>query len=135
MLLPVVEHLIRTSEEEGCDRLLSGTTQNKYGDYSNAIGKRGGRLKTDLGHGKDKTFHSIRRTVVTLLYQSGVSEGITADIVGHKKSTITYGLYSDVALLKMKADALEKVSYPPHSCRMPGSGHKQMGWMAPAPGI
>ena len=33
--------------------LISGLSFNKYGDRSNAIGKRFGRLKTRLGYGPD----------------------------------------------------------------------------------
>jgi integrase len=54
--------------------LLSGLTFNKYGDRSNAIGKRFGRLKTSLGFGKHRVFHSLRKTVVTLLEALGVGE-------------------------------------------------------------
>ena len=51
--------------------LLSGLTFNKYGDRSNAIGKRFGRLKQSLGFSEKKVFHSIRKTVVTLLEDGG----------------------------------------------------------------
>jgi len=53
--------------------LLSGLTFNKYGDRSNAIGKRFGRLKQSLGFSEKKVFHSIRKTVVTLLEDAGVT--------------------------------------------------------------
>lgn len=92
--------------------LISGLTFNKYGDRSNAIGKRFGRLKTALGFGKAHTFHSFRSTVVTQLENAGVPENLAADIVGHEKPRITYGLYSGGADLKAKRDALEKVTYP-----------------------
>ncbi len=92
--------------------LLSGLTFNKYDDRSNAIGKRFGRLKTAAGHGEAKVFHSIRKTVTTLLENAHVPENITADIVGHEKKTITYGLYSGGASLTVKAKALAKLVYP-----------------------
>jgi len=41
-----------------------------------------------------------------------VSENLAADIVGHGKPRITYGLYSGGASLANKAEALAKVSYP-----------------------
>lgn len=92
--------------------LLSGLTLNKYGDRSNAIGKRFGRLKTVLGYGDQYVFHSLRKTLVTLLEDAGVSENLAADIVGHEKPRITYGLYSGGASLETKAAALALVSYP-----------------------
>ena len=57
-------------------------------------------------------FHSIRKTVVTLLDNAGVSENVAADIVGHDKPRITYGLYSGAASLEVKRAALEKLRYP-----------------------
>jgi integrase len=92
--------------------LLTGLTFNKYGDRSNNLGKRFGKLKTELGYSRNHVFHSIRKTLVTQLENAGVSEGVTADIVGHEKKTMTYGLYSGGNSLEIKKDAIEKVRYP-----------------------
>lgn len=92
--------------------VLSGLTLNKYGDRSNAIGKRFGRLKAELGFGPEHVFHSVRKTVSTLLENAKVPENISADILGHEKKTMTYGLYSGGASLKVKAQALAKLKYP-----------------------
>lgn len=108
-IAPLVKRL-REESEDGY--LLSGLTFNKYGDRSNAVGKRFGRLKTKLGYGPKHVFHSIRKTVVTLLEDKGVSENLAADIVGHEKPRITYGLYSGGASLPTKAQALALVTYP-----------------------
>ena len=91
--------------------VLSGLTVNKYGDRSNAIGKRFGHLKTELGFGRQLVFHSIRKTVVTILENAGVAENIVADIVGHEKTTMTYGLYSGGLSLAVKREALDKLAY------------------------
>ena len=72
-----------------------------------AVGKRFGRLKTSLGHGNLKVFHSIRKTATTIFEQAGVPEGITADIVGHEKATITYGLYSGGTSIEQRLEAME----------------------------
>lgn len=53
--------------------------------------------------------HSLSKTLVTLLENAGISENLAADIVGHEKPRITYGLYSGGTLLKTKAEALERV--------------------------
>lgn len=58
-------------------------------------------------------FHSIRKTVSTLLENAGVPEGAAADIIGHEKKTMTYGLYSGGSSLAVKAEAIEKLEYPP----------------------
>lgn len=47
-----------------------------------------------------------------LLEDAGVSENLAADIVGHEKPRITYGLYSGGAGVGMKATAVAKVKYP-----------------------
>lgn len=100
--------LINTSTDE---YLIAGLTFNKYGDRSNAIGKRFGRMKTKLGFSALQVFHSIRKTLTTKLENSGVPENIAADIIGHDKPTMTYGLYSGGATLEVKRQAIEKISY------------------------
>jgi integrase len=47
-----------------------------------------------MGFGDEKVFHSIRKTVSTLFEQAEVLEGVAADILGHEKQAMTYGLYS-----------------------------------------
>jgi integrase len=92
--------------------VLEGLSFNKYGDRSNAIGKRFGRLKRRLGFGRDLVFHSIRKTVATQLENAGIGENVTADILGHDKQTITYGLYSGGSSLEVMQRAIETLSYP-----------------------
>ncbi|WP_198374063.1 tyrosine-type recombinase/integrase [Neoroseomonas rubea] len=70
------------------------------------------RLKTRLGYGPEVVFHSIRKTVATALENAGVPENVAADILGHEKPRITYGLYSGGSNLATKAEAIEKVRYP-----------------------
>ncbi len=57
-------------------------------------------------------FHSICKTVVTILENAGVPENVVADIVGHEKPTMTFGLYSGGATLAVKSEALAKLAYP-----------------------
>lgn len=76
-------------------------------DYSGQdVGKRFGRLKTKLGYGKQHVFHSIRKTAATVFEQAGVPEGVTADIIGHEKQTMTYGLYSGGTSVKQRQEAI-----------------------------
>ena len=108
-LQPTIDRLIGN---RSTGYVLANLTENKYGDRSNAIGKRFGKLKEGLGYTSDHTFHSIRKTVVTLLENLGVPENVTADIVGHEKPRITYGLYSGGNELEVKREALKKLCYP-----------------------
>ncbi len=75
-------------------------------------GKRFEHLKAGLGFSPTHVFHSIRKTVVTILENTGVPENVVADIVGHEKPTMTYGLYSGGATLETKRKALAKLCYP-----------------------
>ncbi|OGQ57653.1 MAG: hypothetical protein A3J24_09395 [Deltaproteobacteria bacterium RIFCSPLOWO2_02_FULL_53_8] len=68
-------------------------------------------MKTELAYGRSHVFHSIRKTLVTKLENAGVSENLAADIVGHEKPRITFGLYSDGAFLEVMRKAIEQISY------------------------
>lgn len=107
-LEPVLRHLCTRSTD---GYVLSGLTFNKYDDRSNAIGKRFGHLKTALGYDQRFVFHSLRKTVTTELENAGVPENVTADIVGHDKKTITYGIYSKGNRLPVLRDAIRKLSF------------------------
>lgn len=110
---PALKPLLEALKAEAVDEyVLGGLTFNKYADRSNAIGKRFGRLKAGMGFGQKQVFHSLRKTLVTLLENAGVSENLAADIVGHEKPRITYGLYSGGATLPTKTEALGKAAYP-----------------------
>jgi len=103
-----IEKLIENSTD---DYLLSELSKNKYGDRSNAIGKRFGRLKTKHKFSSRYVFHSIRKTFTTMLENAGVGENLAADIVGHEKPRITYGLYSGGASLEVMREAIKKINY------------------------
>ena len=108
-LAPTMTRLVRASRD---GYVLSGLTPNKYGDRSNAVGKRFGRLKSDLGFGPQHVFHSLRKTVITLLENAGVPEPAIQDIVGHKRESITLGTYSGGLTLQNKAKYLGRLKYP-----------------------
>jgi integrase len=107
-ILPLIKKLMQNEDRIF---LIPNLTETKFGDRSNAIGKRFGRLKNSLGFTKRFVFHSIRKTFTTLLENAGVNENITADIVGHEKPRMTYGLYSGGSSLEVKRQAIGKISY------------------------
>lgn len=100
---------LKDTSEDGY--LLSGLTKNKYGDRSNAIGKRFGHLKRRLGYGKEHVFHSFRRGVVTQFEEAQVPENIAARIVGHDYKTMTFGTYSGGATIETLQQAIEVLSW------------------------
>ena len=80
-----------------------------FGRREAAVGKRFGRLKQKTladGGSRAKCFHSIRKWAVTELERAGVSEGIAADLVGHEKQSMTYGVYSGGSKLTQLANAV-----------------------------
>jgi integrase len=76
-----------------------------------SICNRFSEFKQRLGHPETKDFHSFRRTFITMCENAGIPEGITADIAGHKKQTISYGLYSAGNSIEVMREALEKMRY------------------------
>ena len=87
-----------------------GSTGLDMQNTKNAVGKRFGRLKRQVlqeGDSRPKCFHSIRKFVVTTLEQSGISEGIAADLVGHEKPNITYNVYSNGSSLGQLQEAIQ----------------------------
>jgi len=109
-LVPLLSALDAKSKDE---YVIEGLAIDGRGERGKAIGKRFGRLKTAMGYtGRAKVFHSIRKTVATLLEQAEVTEGVAADILGHEKQTMTYGLYSGGSSLHQKRTAMHKLKYP-----------------------
>ena len=104
----LVARLRDTSTDE---YLLSGLTFNKYGDRSNAIGKRFGRLKSKTGYGSDYVFHSFRKGVATQLETGRVPENVTARLLGHDLNTMSYGLYSGGVSFDLLSEAIEHLSW------------------------
>ena len=107
-LKPLLKSLIEKTTDE---YVLSSLGQNKFGNRSNSMGQKFGRLKIKLKFSDRHVFHSIRKTFITALENAGVSENVTADIVGHEKPRITYGLYSGGASVEVMREATEKVTY------------------------
>ena len=70
------------------------------------------KLKESLDfHGRVKSFHSIRKTFTTKMENLGITENVTADIVGHQKKSITYGLYSGGNTIDVMKKAINKLQY------------------------
>lgn len=106
-LKPVVADLLTRSDKY----LLPDLTVNSIGVRSAQVSKQFGYLKTKLGFDSRYVFHSIRKTVSTQFEQAGVTEGIAADILGHEKKTITYGLYAGGSSMAQKREAILRLCY------------------------
>ena len=78
---------------------------------ASSISNRFTEFKHSLGYGIEKDFHSFRRTLITEFENLECPENICADIIGHKKGTITYGLYSGGTGLEVMRKWIEKVRF------------------------
>jgi integrase len=101
--------------DETDEYVVPGFEIDKRGERGKALGKRFGRVKKGVGFTeRTHAFHSIRKTFTTLMEQAGVQEGVTADIIGHEKPTMTYGVYSGGSSMEQKREAINKLKYPDH---------------------
>jgi site-specific recombinase XerD len=108
---PLIDRLIKGAGEDGY--LIYSAAKNKYGERSQPIGKRFGRLKTDLGFDHRYVFHSLRKTVTHLLESAECPPGVAKDIIGHAKTDMTFGIYSGETRMDHRARWLAKaIRYP-----------------------
>lgn len=106
---PLLQLLLPTDPEDW----LIGNVRSQGGANRRAdvIGKRFGRLKTKLGFPATKVFHSLRKTFITACEQAEASEGVVADMVGHEKQTMTYGLYSGGSSIKQRVAVVNSLTF------------------------
>jgi integrase len=107
----LIQMLVKAATDDGY--LLRINANNKYGERGSLVGKRFGILKTKLGFDGRFVFHSIRKTVANLFENAECPEGVAADVVGHLKPTMTYGLYSGITRMDLRARWMERaIRYP-----------------------
>jgi integrase len=107
----LIDRLIGGADPDGY--LIHSTAKNKYGERSQPIGKRFGRLKSALGFDARYVFHSTRKLVAHLLETAECPAGVAKDIIGHSKDDMTYGIYSGETRMDHRAKWLAKaIRYP-----------------------
>jgi len=107
----LIDRLIKTAPADGY--LILSAAKNKYGERSQPIGKRFGRLKTDLDFDYRYVFHSLRKTVAHLFETAECPPGVAKDIIGHAKTDMTFGIYSGETRMDHRAKWLAKaIRYP-----------------------
>ena len=111
---PEIAELVQSLQYNSEDGYLITGVKSKGGKDRRAdvLGKRFGRLvRKDCQLPDTKVFHCFRNTVATKLEGAGVPENIAADIVGHEKPTMTYGLYSGGSSVTQKFEAIQTIQY------------------------
>ncbi len=88
-----------------------GAWENGYRKSASSISNRFTTFKQGLGYDSSQDFHSFRRTFLTMCENAAIPEGVAADIAGHKKQTISYGLYSGGNTIEVMREALERIDY------------------------
>lgn len=108
-LAPVLARLVGNRTE---GYLFANLTPNKFGDRSNAIGKRFGRLKTDAGFGREKVFHSIRKCFASQMFSAGAEAEMVSILLGHATGRLAIDVYAQDPGRAAKAKAIEMLNYP-----------------------
>jgi integrase len=88
----------------------SAAAVKAFGRYRAAVGvddRREGQRRSLVN------FHSFRRTFVTLAEQAGQPETTIRSVVGHKRSGMTFGIYSGGPSLEQRRACIEAVQVPP----------------------
>jgi integrase len=107
----LLDRLIANADADGY--LIHSNARNKYGERSQPIGKRFGRLKSKLGFDARYVFHSLRKTVAHLFETAECPPGVAKDIIGHAKTDMTFGIYSGETRMDHRARWLAKaIRYP-----------------------
>ena len=105
-----VAHVKQSGHEYLFPALKMGGPDKKRGWY---LSKRFTTYRRSVGVTDSATvFHSLRNTVATALERAHIPENEAAQIIGHKKLTMSYGVYSgglDLAALKQ---VVEAIKYP-----------------------
>lgn len=106
-LLPLYVQLLEQSED---GYLLKGKLNS--GGFRLSIPQgRFSKLKQSLGFSRLHVFHSFRGCVITTLEQAGVSPLAITSLVGHKRNSITFDVYSAGASFEQKKNAIERLHY------------------------
>jgi integrase len=103
---PQIAGLIRTQArnvQKNGGYLFRINANNKYNERGSLIGKRFGILKTKMGFDERFVFHSIRKPVVNMFENAECPEGVASDVVCRCKKTMTYGLYSGITKMDLRA--------------------------------
>ena len=104
----LVARLVDTTKD---GYLINGLTFNMYGDRSNAISKRFGRLKKGLDYGEDYVFHSLRKSFATQLENANIPLNVSARLMGHEISGETFGNYSDGLAFEGLKEAISHIDW------------------------
>ena len=108
-LKSLVDQLVKESKD---GYLIQGLEADKKGKRSIMVLRKFSYYKTKLGFDVTTDFHSLRRTFATALENAEVPPNVAAQLMGHSKEGLSYGLYSAGLNEDVLREAVEKVVYP-----------------------
>ncbi|MGS8279585.1 tyrosine-type recombinase/integrase [Pseudomonas aeruginosa] len=112
---PKLKNTIKRLVESSKDGYLLQTGKGgKYGVKSKDLGNDFSQFKTRHGFDKKCVFHSVRKTVITLLERADVKNLVVMSLVGHEPGgslNITFDRYSEGPTPKAKLAAIKNINY------------------------
>lgn len=111
---PAIAGLFATDGRKPTDRIWPGFNPEGPGKKAGAdAGREFTRFKQALGFtDRAKAFHSFRKNAVAQWEAASIPETEVAQIVGHEKKGITFGVYGRGVSIKRKAEIVAMLSYP-----------------------
>jgi integrase len=108
--VPIVERRLKAAEQFLFEGLTAGGPDEKRSWYvSKAYGRFRNSEAVDVkGPGRD--FHALRNTYIEYMEGHEVAESTVKLLVGHKRTSMTYGHYSKGQRVSLRS-ALEKLDY------------------------
>ena len=103
-----IESIIERYNQEGY--LFSGS-EGKHGIRSDKHSKAFGRLKSKQGFGRNKVFHSLRKSFTTKLDRLDTARTRIQSIVGHEQGDLVGDVYSGGITISEKARIIDLISY------------------------
>ena len=81
------------------------------GRRSHTTGARFSAFKRQAGFPAELTFHGLRRSCAQRLESAGVAQSTAEYLLGHHRTSLSYGLYSDRPDAQVLRDAVEAIAY------------------------
>lgn len=117
---PLGVALVEGLLSRGGEYLIDGLTVGPFGDRSHYASKAYGRFRKAAGVGETgNDFHALRNTVIAAFEAAEVPESTVKLLVGHKRASMTYGLYSRGERVNLRP-AMERLRYSPEVERLIG---------------
>ena len=108
----IAELIHRLAQESTSDFVIDGLLLKDKGRRGAEVGVRFGKLKKSMGfRSRVHSFHSIRKTVMTILEQSGANPIAVNRLLGWTIGGEGYGTYSGGASMKQLKDTVNLIDY------------------------